>query len=180
MPPKGYQSLGEDLITVATRLPESMLQAVDAHIAVLHTQAPWARVNRADALRDLVQRGLQQASGGGTVADVPSTGPALLGMEQTAFAPALSDVSTQKEPLITPLQQMALTSPPAPAVEAAAAVPVPELENSVDLGTPGAGEDEAATQLAQLRERSRRASAAYRERKRGKKAAASKARNAGG
>jgi hypothetical protein len=58
MPPKGYQSLGEALVTCATRLPASLMHAVDDHLQFLRSQAPWARVNRADALRDLVTRGL--------------------------------------------------------------------------------------------------------------------------
>jgi hypothetical protein len=58
MPAKAYRTLGEDLINVAVRLPQSIIDQVDAHIETLRAAAPWAKVGRSDALRDLVQRGL--------------------------------------------------------------------------------------------------------------------------
>src|SRR5919201_763706 len=58
MPAKDYRTLGEDLTNVAVRLPQSVLQEVDRHIATLRALSPWARVGRSEALRDLVMRGL--------------------------------------------------------------------------------------------------------------------------
>jgi hypothetical protein len=59
MPSKGYRTMGEELENVAMRLPMSILAQVDAHINTLRKGAPWAKVGRSDALRDLVVRGLQ-------------------------------------------------------------------------------------------------------------------------
>jgi hypothetical protein len=187
MPPKGYQSLGEELVTIATRLPASMVQAVDEHIQVLHALAPWARVNRADALRDLVARGLavtaqEKAAGmpppearlsaqyqmsedtrnnGGEKA--PSVGPVSMGNAPTTPDPIaqLSQDQEAEEAALapTPLQQVALAAVPPAVVEEAAAVPVPELENSVDLA-------DKTDREAQRRERLRRHAANYRARKR--------------
>jgi len=58
MPSKGYRTMGEELENVAMRLPMSVLAQVDAHIETLRQEAPWAKVGRSDALRDLVVRGL--------------------------------------------------------------------------------------------------------------------------
>ena len=58
MPSKGYRTMGEELENVAMRLPISVLAQVDAHIDTLRQEAPWAKVGRSDALRDLVVRGL--------------------------------------------------------------------------------------------------------------------------
>ena len=58
MPAKGYKTLGEELENVAMRLPRSVLAQVDEHIETLRKTAPWAKVGRSDALRDLVVRGL--------------------------------------------------------------------------------------------------------------------------
>jgi len=62
MPSKGYRTMGEELENVAMRLPMSVLAQVDAHIETLRKAAPWAKVGRSDALRDLVVRGLQSLS----------------------------------------------------------------------------------------------------------------------
>lgn len=62
MPSKGYQTLGEQLENVAMRLPMSVVAQVDAHIDTLRKLAPWAKVGRSDALRDLVVRGLASVS----------------------------------------------------------------------------------------------------------------------
>jgi hypothetical protein len=59
MPAKDYRTLGEDLINVAVRLPQSVIDQVDAHITTLRTMSPWARVGRSEALRDLILRGLR-------------------------------------------------------------------------------------------------------------------------
>ena len=59
MPAKDYRTLGEDLINVAVRLPQSVIDQVDAHIDTLRSGARWAKVGRSDALRDLVLRGLE-------------------------------------------------------------------------------------------------------------------------
>jgi hypothetical protein len=62
MPSKGYRTMGEELENVAMRLPMSVLAQVDAHIDTLRKTAPWAKVGRSDALRDLVVRGLASLS----------------------------------------------------------------------------------------------------------------------
>ena len=62
MPSKGYRTMGEELENVAMRLPMSVVAQVDAHIDTLRKGAPWAKVGRSDALRDLVVRGLQSLS----------------------------------------------------------------------------------------------------------------------
>jgi hypothetical protein len=142
MPPKGYQSLGEELVTAATRLPKSMMDAVDAHIAVLHAQAPWARVNRADALRDLVARGLRQA----TSDRMPAEEETLLADFAPPGTPApdpivkLSHEQEAEEDILTttPVQPVTFAVTPPEMVEAAAVTLVPELKNAVDQGAPDA------------------------------------------
>ena len=62
MPSKGYRTMGEELENIAMRLPMSVVAQVDAHIDTLRKGAPWAKVGRSDALRDLVVRGLQSLS----------------------------------------------------------------------------------------------------------------------
>jgi hypothetical protein len=62
MPAKGYRTMGEELENVAIRLPISVVAQVDAHIETLRKAAPWAKVGRSDALRDLVVRGLDSLS----------------------------------------------------------------------------------------------------------------------
>jgi hypothetical protein len=59
MPAKDDRSLGEDLINVAVRLPESVLERVDEYASCLRHEAPWAKVGRSDALRALVLEGLK-------------------------------------------------------------------------------------------------------------------------
>jgi hypothetical protein len=59
MPPKGFRSLSEDTISVSTRVPLSLMPAVEAHTARLRRQTPYLKVSQADALRDLLIRGLQ-------------------------------------------------------------------------------------------------------------------------
>jgi hypothetical protein len=74
MPSKGYRTMGEELENVAMRLPVSVLAQVDAHIDTLRKLAPWAKVGRSDALRDLVVRGLASVS---SLQPAPPTQPAL-------------------------------------------------------------------------------------------------------
>ena len=62
MPAKDYRTLGEDLINVAVRLPQSVIDQVDAHIETLRGANRWAKVARSDALRDLVLRGLDSVT----------------------------------------------------------------------------------------------------------------------
>jgi hypothetical protein len=86
MPSKGYQTLGEQLENVGMRLPVSILAQVDAHIDTLRKLAPWAKVGRSDALRDLVQRGLASVS---SPQPTPSTQPAIpLALEPAPIAEA--------------------------------------------------------------------------------------------
>ena len=58
MPTKDYRTLGEELINVAVRVPQSVLKEVDNHIQTLRTLTPWARVGRSEALRDVLLKGL--------------------------------------------------------------------------------------------------------------------------
>jgi hypothetical protein len=59
MPPKGFRSLHEDTISVSTRVPLSLMPAIEAHTTRLRRQTPYLKVSQADALRDLLIRGLQ-------------------------------------------------------------------------------------------------------------------------
>jgi hypothetical protein len=59
MPPKGFRSLNEDTLSVSTRIPVSLVPAIEAHTTTLRRQTPYLKVSQADALRDLLMRGLQ-------------------------------------------------------------------------------------------------------------------------
>ena len=59
MPPKGFRSLHEDTLSVSTRVPLSLVPAIEAHTTLLRRQTPYLKVSQADALRDLLMRGLQ-------------------------------------------------------------------------------------------------------------------------
>jgi hypothetical protein len=59
MPPKGFRSLQEDTLSVSTRIPLSLVPAIEAHTTLLRRQTPYLKVSQADALRDLLMRGLQ-------------------------------------------------------------------------------------------------------------------------
>jgi hypothetical protein len=95
MPSKGYQTLGEQLENVGMRLPVSVLAQVDAHIDFLRKSAPWAKVGRSDALRDLVQRGLASVS---QPQPTPSTQPAIPLALEPAPATELQPTRTSKTP----------------------------------------------------------------------------------
>jgi hypothetical protein len=59
MPPKGYQSAGEPIMPVGTRIPQSWFPIIEAHIQTLRRQNPALRVSQSDALRDLIRLGIQ-------------------------------------------------------------------------------------------------------------------------
>jgi len=59
MPPKGYQSAGEAIIPVGTRIPQSWFPIIEAHLQTLRRQNPALRVSQSDALRDLIRLGIQ-------------------------------------------------------------------------------------------------------------------------
>ncbi len=71
MPAKDYRTLGEDLVNVAVRLPQSVLDQVDTHITTLRTMSPWARVGRSEALRDVILRGIASLAPQAPPAPVP-------------------------------------------------------------------------------------------------------------
>ena len=129
---------------IQIRLSDTELAALDAYRAHAGRFPP----DRATVVKQALLDWLWQQAGGGPRGDgAPSTGPALLGLEQATPSPALPHVPVQEEPSMTPLQQVVLAVPSPQAVEAAAAAPVPELESSVDMGTPGTEEDAAAAIL---------------------------------
>src|SRR5712691_1592423 len=71
MPAKDYRTFGEDLVNVAVRVPQSVLDQVDTHIATLRTMSPWARVGRSEALRDVILRGIASLASQAPPAPVP-------------------------------------------------------------------------------------------------------------
>jgi hypothetical protein len=58
MPPKDYRTMGEDLVNIAVRIPQSVMGEIDAHVERLRSASRWAKVGRSDALRDLILRAL--------------------------------------------------------------------------------------------------------------------------
>jgi hypothetical protein len=59
MPPKGYQSFGDEMVPVGTRIPRAWIQMVEDHVKRLRIHSPNLRVSQSDALRDLIAQGLQ-------------------------------------------------------------------------------------------------------------------------
>ena len=53
MPAKGEYTLGEALILVSARVPESIVAQIDSHIPRLRRESRWAKVSRSDVVRDL-------------------------------------------------------------------------------------------------------------------------------
>ena len=107
MPSKGYRTMGEELENVAMRLPMSVVAQVDAHIDTLRKGAPWAKVGRSDALRDLVVRGLQSLSQPPPQPTKPTLPPAMT--QQPALPLALEGVSASErvQPMTPAPQQEA-------------------------------------------------------------------------
>ena len=110
MPPKGYHSLGEDLINVAMRLPQSVLDQVDAHVDWLREQHPAFKIGRSDALRDLVQRGLtalhpavdtprQRANTGSVTQIPPPTTPQQAPQDLAPDSPGVPSYDSAKDVL---------------------------------------------------------------------------------
>src|SRR5262245_23096604 len=58
MPQKNARTLGEPLVLVSVRLPESLITRVDQYVDVMRQTLPGASVGRADALRSLVVQAL--------------------------------------------------------------------------------------------------------------------------
>lgn len=73
---------------MAVRLPQSVIAQVDAHITMLRTMSPWARVGRSEALRDLILRGLRSLDPQGEPAPVATAEDTPLGQPETS-APAV-------------------------------------------------------------------------------------------
>lgn len=59
MPPKGYQSLGDALVPVGTRIPKAWLERIAAHAHRLHQQNPDGGISQSIALRSLIRLGLE-------------------------------------------------------------------------------------------------------------------------
>jgi hypothetical protein len=94
MPAKNYRSLKEDLEPVAIRLPLSIIAYIDGTILpTLQAQTPWAKVGRSDAVRYLVQLGMEAGFSGSEKSQKPKTAslslaPAPASQEPGAQAPA--------------------------------------------------------------------------------------------
>lgn len=114
MPSKGYRTMGEELENVAMRLPMSVLAQVDAHIDTLRQEAPWAKVGRSDALRDLVVRGLASVTRRPTRQATP-----------TPPQPALPLAPPPPPPPIGPQPPLALEPAPASEVRPACTTKTP-------------------------------------------------------
>jgi hypothetical protein len=54
-------------VQVAFRLPMELLARVDRYAERLRAEVPWANANRADAVRALLARALDEVEGGGQV-----------------------------------------------------------------------------------------------------------------
>ena len=50
----------------AIRLPNSLLKRLDEYVERLREEAPWSNASRADAVRDLIARGLAEVEKTGT------------------------------------------------------------------------------------------------------------------
>ena len=97
--------MGEELENVAIRLPMSVVVQVDAHIDTLRKGAPWAKVGRSDALRDLVVRGLHSLA---PLQPPPPIPPQPAPHEETTAIVSAPECTTEvpKAALAQRLQQM--------------------------------------------------------------------------
>ena len=59
MPEKGYKALKEKLHTLAIRLPESAVQALDTEIAYRLEESPGIIISKSDLARDLILKGIR-------------------------------------------------------------------------------------------------------------------------
>jgi hypothetical protein len=100
MPPKGYQSAGETITPVGTRIPQSWFPIIEAHMQTLRRQNPALRVSQSDALRDLIRLGMQslgkQLSLFEDAPIVQEAPPGASAMEQAAAAVSTPPVESQK------------------------------------------------------------------------------------
>jgi hypothetical protein len=164
-------------LPVQARLTNDELAVLDKMAMLASARSGGAEISRAEALRVAGMRGaamfIQEWTTGGGSMSAPA--PVSLtplqvvtpAEEETLPADLAPPVTPARDPIAalsqdqeaeeaalapTPLQQVALAAVPPEVVEEAAAVPVPELENSVDLGgaRAGAGYDTARLHLGQL------------------------------
>lgn len=59
MPEKGHKALKEKLHTLAIRLPESAVQALDTEIAYRLDESPGIIISKSDLARDLILKGIR-------------------------------------------------------------------------------------------------------------------------
>lgn len=59
MPEKGHKALKEKLHTLAIRLPESAVLALDAEIAYRLDESPGIIISKSDLARDLILKGIR-------------------------------------------------------------------------------------------------------------------------
>jgi len=123
MPPKGYQSVGEEIIPVGTRVPRSWFPVIDKHVQTLRRQNPALRVSQSDALRDLIRLGMQslgeQLSLFGAAEQSATASPTA-----NALPAAEKIVEAAQRPAATAVEQGPTAPPGASAMEQAAAVAV--------------------------------------------------------
>lgn len=56
--PMGRRKLPDTMETVSVRLPQAVLDEIDAYLAQMKAEAPFLMLNRADAIRQLLAIGL--------------------------------------------------------------------------------------------------------------------------
>jgi hypothetical protein len=138
-------------LPVQTRLTQEELDLLDQVAAGARQRISGLEMSRAEALRLAAVRGARVLLDEWRTPQQPAA-PASPAVDQIAPDPIVQLARRQEaeeEALsMTPLQQVALAGVPPKVVEEAAAVPVPELENSVDLG--GAGFDTTRFTLGKL------------------------------
>ena len=106
-----YQDV-EKMQTCAVRMAAIMLARIDAYGARLKAQHPGLRVERADAVRDLMLKALALVEEGGPAGpDTAGSGPVLADGQD--LSPPIEDKSLQKS---APTQDNARTTEPAPDV----------------------------------------------------------------
>ena len=141
MPPKGYQSLGEDLITVATRLPSpcSRRWTRDIRGAPYPRPPGHASTVRMRSVTWCIEAcGPPAQAGDGPRVDGlgqhgPSSARAESRLPSALAPPPRGRVNEGRSRCLTPQ-----------VIEAAATAPVPELANSIDLGSPDFDESKFA------------------------------------
>jgi hypothetical protein len=122
MPAKGDRLLGENLVNVTFKIPESALATIEQHHRTLQRMHRWQRINKSDCLRDIFMRAID------ALENPPQQFPVVIdpGPELSRVTPA------QVEPAAT---SAGGAIPPPPAYEAQVMTtetfPEPPMEHAV-------------------------------------------------